>query len=193
MQQPSERAVETPTPAAAAVERASTNSSNANCAAQRRAANDPPVEPGTMSNFMEALARLRADIAADRVADMIPHALQLTELHARLQILEQQAALQYDDESKVPYLHKEKLWVSYDDQESVPLKKEPCETPIAMEQLPLSSSGIQSTSSEALQAGLSEPGEEASGGGIEPASPRSTAEPLPLRRSTRARKPPDRF
>ncbi|KAL3194017.1 hypothetical protein MRX96_001928 [Rhipicephalus microplus] len=76
-----------------------------------------------------------------------------------------------------------------------------------MEQLPLSSSGIQSTSSEALQAGLSEPGEEASGGGIEPASsrstaeplplrpasPRSTAEPLPLRRSTRARKPPDRF
>nr|XP_037276797.1 uncharacterized protein K02A2.6-like [Rhipicephalus microplus] len=56
-----------------------------------------------------------------------------------------------------------------------------------------SRSGIQSTSSEALQAGLSEPGEEASGGGIEPASPRSTAEPLPLRRSTRARKPPDRF
>ncbi|KAL3203988.1 hypothetical protein MRX96_011875 [Rhipicephalus microplus] len=51
----------------------------------------------------------------------------------------------------------------------------------------------QSTSSEALQAGLSEPGEEASGGGIEPASPRSTAEPLPLRRSTRSRKPPDRF
>ncbi|KAL3191511.1 hypothetical protein MRX96_059758 [Rhipicephalus microplus] len=43
---------------------------------------------------------------------------------------------------------------------------------MAMEQLPLSSSGIQSTSSEALQAGLSEPGEEASGGGIEPASPR---------------------
>ncbi|KAL3174031.1 hypothetical protein MRX96_011773 [Rhipicephalus microplus] len=76
---------------------------------------------------------------------------------------------------------------------STPVKKEPCETPIAMEQLPLSSSGIQSTSSEALQAGLSEPGEEASGGGIEPASPRSTAEPLPLRRSTRARKPPDRF
>ncbi|KAL3224164.1 hypothetical protein MRX96_026745 [Rhipicephalus microplus] len=54
-------------------------------------------------------------------------------------------------------------------------------------------SGIQSTSSEALQAGLSEPGEEASGGGIEPGSPRSTAEPLPLRRSTRARKPPDKF
>nr|XP_037275799.1 uncharacterized protein K02A2.6-like [Rhipicephalus microplus] len=76
---------------------------------------------------------------------------------------------------------------------STPVKKEPCETPMAMEQLPLSSSGIQSTSSEALQAGLSEPGEEASGGGIEPASPRSTAEPLPLRRSTRARKPPDRF
>ncbi|XP_075737432.1 uncharacterized protein LOC142777009 [Rhipicephalus microplus] len=76
---------------------------------------------------------------------------------------------------------------------STPIKKEPCETPMAMEQLPLSSSGIQSTSSEALQAGLSEPGEEASGGGIEPASPRSTAEPLPLRRSTRARKPPDRF
>nr|XP_037275891.1 uncharacterized protein LOC119168598 [Rhipicephalus microplus] len=76
---------------------------------------------------------------------------------------------------------------------STPVKKEPCETPMAMEQLPLSSSGIQSTSSEALQAGLSEPGEEASGGGIEPASPRSTAEPLPFRRSTRARKPPDRF
>ncbi|KAH8037966.1 hypothetical protein MRX96_045270 [Rhipicephalus microplus] len=76
---------------------------------------------------------------------------------------------------------------------STPVKKEPCETPMAMEQLPLSSSGIQSTSSEALQAGLSEPGEEASGGGIEPASPRSTAEPIPLRRSTRARKPPDRF
>ncbi|KAL3220289.1 hypothetical protein MRX96_029971 [Rhipicephalus microplus] len=57
----------------------------------------------------------------------------------------------------------------------------------------LSIIGIQSTSSEALQAGLSEPGEEASGGGIEPASPRFTAEPLPLRRSTRARKPPDRF
>ncbi|KAL3184688.1 hypothetical protein MRX96_005797 [Rhipicephalus microplus] len=76
---------------------------------------------------------------------------------------------------------------------STPVKKEPCETLMAMEQLPLSSSGIQSTSSEALQAGLSEPGEEASGGGIEPASPRSTAEPLPLRRSTRARKPPDRF
>ncbi|KAL3197897.1 hypothetical protein MRX96_044641 [Rhipicephalus microplus] len=76
---------------------------------------------------------------------------------------------------------------------STPVKKEPCETPMAMEQLPLSSSGIQSTSSEALQAGLSEPGEEASGGGIEPASPRFTAEPLSLRRSTRARKPPDRF
>ncbi|KAL3218177.1 hypothetical protein MRX96_031708 [Rhipicephalus microplus] len=29
----------------------------------------------------------------------------------------------YDDESKVPYLHKEKLWVSYDDQKSVPLKR----------------------------------------------------------------------
>nr|XP_037289311.1 uncharacterized protein LOC119182676 [Rhipicephalus microplus] len=70
---------------------------------------------------------------------------------------------------------------------STPVKKEPCETPMAMEQLPLSSSGIQSTSSEALQAGLS------GLKGFEPASPRSTAEPLPLRRSTRARKPPDRF
>ncbi|KAL3218065.1 hypothetical protein MRX96_006046 [Rhipicephalus microplus] len=93
MQQPSERAVETPPPAAPAVERASTNSSNANRAAKRRAADDPPDEPVTMSNFMEALARLRADIAADRVADMTPHALQLTELHARLQILEQHAAV----------------------------------------------------------------------------------------------------
>ncbi|KAL3248581.1 hypothetical protein MRX96_056413 [Rhipicephalus microplus] len=45
---------------------------------------------------------------------------------------------------------------------------------MAMEQLALSSSGIQSTSSEALQVGLSEPGEEASGGAIEPASPSST-------------------
>lgn len=45
-----------------------------------------------MSNFMEALACLRADIAADRAADMTPHALQLTELHARLQILEGQHA-----------------------------------------------------------------------------------------------------
>ncbi|KAL3202216.1 hypothetical protein MRX96_042627 [Rhipicephalus microplus] len=42
MQQPSERAVETPTPAAPAVERASTNSSNANRAAKRHAADDPP-------------------------------------------------------------------------------------------------------------------------------------------------------
>ncbi|KAL1436336.1 hypothetical protein MTO96_049769 [Rhipicephalus appendiculatus] len=58
---------------------------------------------------------------------------------------------------------------------------------------PLSSSGIHSTSSEALQAGLSVPGKEASGGGIEPASPGSTAEPILLRRSIRARKPPARF
>ncbi|KAL3190886.1 hypothetical protein MRX96_019133 [Rhipicephalus microplus] len=75
IQQPSEHAVETPTLAAPAVERASTNSSNANRAAKRRAAGDPPDEPVTMSNFMEALARLRADIAADRVADMTPHTL----------------------------------------------------------------------------------------------------------------------
>ncbi|KAL1484540.1 hypothetical protein MTO96_011238 [Rhipicephalus appendiculatus] len=60
-------------------------------------------------------------------------------------------------------------------------------------EMPLSSSGIQSTSSEAVQAGLAVPGEEASGGGIEPASPRSMSEPILLRRSTRARKPPDRF
>ncbi|KAH8033927.1 hypothetical protein HPB51_017625 [Rhipicephalus microplus] len=93
MQQPSERAVETPTPTAPALERASTNSSDANRAAKRRAADDPPDEPVTMSNFMEAFARLRADIAADRVADMIPHTLQLTVLHARLQILEQHAAV----------------------------------------------------------------------------------------------------
>ncbi|KAL1474680.1 hypothetical protein MTO96_037813 [Rhipicephalus appendiculatus] len=81
---------------------------------------------------------------------------------------------------------------------STPLEKEPCgTTPIAMEhsspEIPLSSSGIQSTSSEAVQAGLAMPGEEASGGGIEPASPSSTADPILLRRSTRARKPPDRF
>ncbi|KAL3241476.1 hypothetical protein MRX96_002586 [Rhipicephalus microplus] len=93
MQQPSERAVETPTPAAPTVERASTNSSNANRAAKSRVAEDPLHEPITMSNFMEALARLRTYIAADRVADMTPHTLQLTELHARLQILEQHAAV----------------------------------------------------------------------------------------------------
>ncbi|KAL3197820.1 hypothetical protein MRX96_044698 [Rhipicephalus microplus] len=91
MQQLSERAVETPTPAAPAVEPASTNSSNANRPAKRRVAEDPSDEPVTMSNFMEALARLHADIAADRVADMTPHTLQLTELHTRLQMLEQHA------------------------------------------------------------------------------------------------------
>ncbi|KAL1430121.1 hypothetical protein MTO96_002381 [Rhipicephalus appendiculatus] len=58
-------------------------------------------------------------------------------------------------------------------------------------EMPLSSSGIQATTSEAVQDGLAVPGEEASGGGIEPASPRSTAEPILIRRSTRARKPPD--
>ncbi|KAL3203879.1 hypothetical protein MRX96_041652 [Rhipicephalus microplus] len=89
MQQPSERAVETPTPAVPAVERASTTSSNANRAAKRPEADNPPDEPVTIpNNSMEALARLRADIAADHVADMTPHTLQLTELHARLQILE---------------------------------------------------------------------------------------------------------
>ncbi|KAL3210289.1 hypothetical protein MRX96_052207 [Rhipicephalus microplus] len=93
MQQLSERAVETPTPITPAVEPGSTNSSNANRPAKRRAAEDPLDEPVTMSNFMEALARLRADIAADRVADMTPHTLQLTELHMRLQILEQHAAV----------------------------------------------------------------------------------------------------
>ncbi|KAL3226883.1 hypothetical protein MRX96_024603 [Rhipicephalus microplus] len=93
MQQPSERAVETPTPAVPAVEPASTNSSNANRPAKRRAAEDPLDEPVTMSNFMKALARLRADIAADHVTDMTPHTLQLTELNARLQILEQQVAV----------------------------------------------------------------------------------------------------
>ncbi|KAL3203237.1 hypothetical protein MRX96_042029 [Rhipicephalus microplus] len=90
MQQPSERAVETTTPAAPAVEPAFTNSSNANRPAKRRAAEDLPDEPVSMSNFMETLARLRADIAADRVADMTPHTLQLTEVHVRLQILEEQ-------------------------------------------------------------------------------------------------------
>ncbi|KAH7934424.1 hypothetical protein HPB51_029192 [Rhipicephalus microplus] len=65
MQQPTERAVETPTPTATAVERASTNSSNANHAAKRRAADDPPDEPVTMSNFKEALGRLGALRALD--------------------------------------------------------------------------------------------------------------------------------
>ncbi|KAH7967843.1 hypothetical protein HPB52_002914 [Rhipicephalus sanguineus] len=90
LQQPSERVVEAPTPAAPVVEPAPTTSSNASRAAKRRAAEDPPDEPVTMSKLMEALARLRADIAADRAADMTPHTLQLTELHARLQILEGQ-------------------------------------------------------------------------------------------------------
>ncbi|KAL1475716.1 hypothetical protein MTO96_037086 [Rhipicephalus appendiculatus] len=49
MQQPSERAVETPTPAAPAVEPAPTTSSNANRAAKRRAAEDPPDEPVSKS------------------------------------------------------------------------------------------------------------------------------------------------
>lgn len=92
LQQPRESVVEAPTPVAPAVEPAPTTSSNANRAAKRRAAEDPADEPVTMSNFMEALARLRADIAADRAADMTPHTLQLTELHARLQILEGQHA-----------------------------------------------------------------------------------------------------
>ncbi|KAH7973709.1 hypothetical protein HPB49_004060 [Dermacentor silvarum] len=92
LQQPRESVVEAPTPVAPAVEPAPTTSSNANRSAKRRAAEDPADEPVTMSNFMEALARLRADIAADRAADMTPHTLQLTELHARLQILEGQHA-----------------------------------------------------------------------------------------------------
>ncbi|KAH8029676.1 hypothetical protein HPB51_002698 [Rhipicephalus microplus] len=75
MQQPSERAVETPTPAVPAVERASTTSSNANRAAKRPEADNPLDEPVTIPNSMEALARLRADIAADHVADMTPHTL----------------------------------------------------------------------------------------------------------------------
>ncbi|KAL3243677.1 hypothetical protein MRX96_020116 [Rhipicephalus microplus] len=75
MQQPSERAVKTTTTATPAVEPASTKSSNTNRPAKRRAAEDPSDEVVTMSNFMEALARLRADIAADRVADMTPHTL----------------------------------------------------------------------------------------------------------------------
>lgn len=37
-------------------------------------------------------------------------------------LLKDGAQREYDDESKVPYLHKEKLWVSYDDQASVALK-----------------------------------------------------------------------
>nr|XP_037284939.1 chitotriosidase-1-like [Rhipicephalus microplus] len=37
-------------------------------------------------------------------------------------LLKAGARREYDAESKVPYLHKKKLWVSYDDQESVALK-----------------------------------------------------------------------
>ncbi|XP_037508464.1 endochitinase-like [Rhipicephalus sanguineus] len=37
-------------------------------------------------------------------------------------LLKDGAQREYDEESKVPYLHKEKLWVSYDDQASVALK-----------------------------------------------------------------------
>ncbi|XP_075743506.1 chitotriosidase-1 isoform X1 [Rhipicephalus microplus] len=37
-------------------------------------------------------------------------------------LLKAGAQREYDAESKVPYLHEEKLWVSYDDQESVTLK-----------------------------------------------------------------------
>ncbi|KAL3208658.1 hypothetical protein MRX96_038941 [Rhipicephalus microplus] len=92
MQQPSGRAVGTLTPSAPAVGPASTNLSSANCAAKRRAAEDPPDEPITMSDFMEALAHLGADIAADRVANMASHTLKLIEPHVRLKILEQQHA-----------------------------------------------------------------------------------------------------
>ncbi|KAL3202969.1 hypothetical protein MRX96_012036 [Rhipicephalus microplus] len=88
MQHPSERAVETPPPAAPAVEPSSTNSSNTNHAVKHRAAEDPSDEPFTMSNFVEALARLHTDIAADRAAEVTPPTLQLMELHAWLQILE---------------------------------------------------------------------------------------------------------
>ncbi|KAL3170432.1 hypothetical protein MRX96_014664 [Rhipicephalus microplus] len=62
IQEPSERAVETPTPAAPAIDPASTNSSNTNRAAKRHAAEEPPDVLGNKSNFMEALARLRTDI-----------------------------------------------------------------------------------------------------------------------------------
>ncbi|KAH7968575.1 hypothetical protein HPB52_009832 [Rhipicephalus sanguineus] len=48
LQQPSERVVEAPTPAAPVVEPATTTSSNASRAAKRRAAEDPPDEPVTM-------------------------------------------------------------------------------------------------------------------------------------------------
>ncbi|KAH7943185.1 hypothetical protein HPB52_006230 [Rhipicephalus sanguineus] len=88
-----ERVVEALTPAAPAAESPPTTSSNANRAAKRGVAEDPPDQPVTMSNFMEALARLLADIAADRAADITPHTLQLTEFHARLEILEGQHAV----------------------------------------------------------------------------------------------------
>lgn len=79
---------------------------------------------------------------------------------------------------------------------STPFKKEHCETQFAAEQAsqesPSSSGDTQSTSSQALQAG--QPEMRAPGGCIEPtASPVSTTEPIPLRRSTRTRKPPDRL
>ncbi|XP_049273354.1 uncharacterized protein LOC125759110 [Rhipicephalus sanguineus] len=79
---------------------------------------------------------------------------------------------------------------------STPVKEEPFETPVTLEHSspegPLSSAGDQTTSSDALHAGQSVPGEPASGGDIEPAVSGPT-EPIQVRRSTRARKPLDRF
>ncbi|KAL3244203.1 hypothetical protein MRX96_047225 [Rhipicephalus microplus] len=79
---------------------------------------------------------------------------------------------------------------------STPVKKEPFETPATLEpsssEGPLSSAGDQTTSSDALQAGQSVPGKPAVGGGIKRAVSGPT-EPIQLRRSTRARQPPDRL
>ncbi|KAH8039195.1 hypothetical protein HPB51_005371 [Rhipicephalus microplus] len=94
MQQLSERAVETPTPAAPAVEPASTNSSNANRPAKRRVAEDPSDEPVTMSNFMEALARLHAGHCSRPRCRYDPtHPPSSPNFTARLQILEQHAVI----------------------------------------------------------------------------------------------------
>ncbi|KAL3255380.1 hypothetical protein MRX96_017295 [Rhipicephalus microplus] len=74
------------------------------------------------------------------------------------------------------------------------VKKESFETPMTLEHS--STEGLSlppvTTSSDALQAGQFVPGEPVAGGGIGPAGSGPT-EPIQFRRSTRARKPPDRF
>ncbi|KAL3255397.1 hypothetical protein MRX96_017310 [Rhipicephalus microplus] len=79
---------------------------------------------------------------------------------------------------------------------STPVKKEPFETPETLEHSspegPFSSAGDRTTSSDALQAGKSVPGEPTAGGGIGLAGSGPT-KPTQFRRSARARKPPNRF